>query len=348
MASLTQVSITTRKVIRYGVYFAIFLVIARVVLGVGIKIYRTFFPAPPPPPTVSFGKLPKLPFPQKDKVNLTFTLETPEGGYPKLAPQAKVYFMPKPSSGLLSLDITREKVRNLGFDTKEEAVSQTVYRFRYKEVPATLTFDIVTGGFSISYDLAADPSILNKRPPAGEVAASNVRSYLSSANLLPSDLTGPTTYEFLKPQEGKLVPALSLSDSNIAKVNFFRKSFDSLPSLTPDPTQANVWFLVSGEAQRGKQVVAAEYHYFSVDEGKTGTYPLKTSQAAWEELTKGGVYIASLGTNKEGDSIKIRRIYLAYYDAGTPTDFFQPIIVFEGDHDFVAYAPAVTSEFYGE
>ncbi len=348
MASLTQVSITTRKVIRYGFYFAIFLIVARVVLGIGLKIYRTIFPAPPPPPTLSFGKLPKLPFPEKSKVNLTFTLETPEVGYPKLAPQAKVYFMPKPSSGLLSLDVAKQNARNLGFDTKEEAVSQTVYRFRHKEVPATLEIDIVTGGFSISYDLASDPSILNKRPPAGEVAASNVRSYLSSANLFPADLTGPTTYEFLKPQEGKLAPALSLSDSNIVKVNFFRKSFNNLPSLTPNPTEANVWFLVSGEAQRGKQVVAGQYHYFSVDESKTGTYPLKTSQAAWEELTKGDAYLASLGTNKEGDSIKIRRIYLAYFDAGATTDFFQPIIVFEGDHDFIAYVAAVTSQYYGE
>lgn len=348
MASLTQVSITTRKVIRYGIYFAIFLIVARVVLGIGLKIYRTIFPAPPPPPTLSFGKLPKLPFPEAAKVNLTFTLETPEGGYPKLAPQAKVYFMPKPSSGLLSLDIAKDKARNLGFDTKEEAVSQTVYRFHHKEVPATLTFDIVTGGFSISYDLASDPSILNKRPPSGEVAASNVRSYLSSASLLPQDLTGPTTYEFLKPQEGKLTPALSLSDSNIVKVNFFRKSYDNLPSLTPDPTQANVWFLVSGETQRGKQVVAGQFHYFSVDEGKSGTYPLKTSQAAWEELTKANVYIASMGSNKDGDSVKIRRIYIAYYDAGSPADFFQPIIVFEGDHDFIAYVSAVTPDYYGE
>ena len=50
----------------------------------------------------------------------------------------------------------------------------------------------------------------------------------------------------------------------------------------------------------------------------------------------------------EGDEIKIRRIYLAYYDAGIYTEFLQPIYVFEGDNDFVAYTPAITSNYYSE
>jgi len=40
-------------------------------------------------------------------------------------------------------------------------------------------------------------------------------------------------------------------------------------------------------------------------------------------------------------------VYLAYYDAGVPTDYYQPIIVFEGDQDFLAYVPAIASEYYG-
>ncbi len=348
MASLTQVSITARKIIRYSIFFVIFLIVARILFGIGSSVYRKFFPAPPPPPTVTFGKLPKLPFPQKDKVNLTFTLETPEGGLPALPTQSKVYFMPKLAPNLLSLDVAREKASSLGFLPTEQVVSQTIYKFAHKNTPATLEMNIVSGNFSISYDLKADPSPIERKPPAPEVAAATVRSYLSSADLLPEDLTGQTVNEFLKIETDKLVGALSLSDSDLVRINFFRKSYDELPSLTPEPNKGNVWFMVSGAHEREKQIIAAEYHYFPVDEAKSSTYPIKTSQVAWDELNAGGAYIASLGGNSDGKAVTIRRIYLAYYDAGVYTEFFQPIVVFEGDNGFVAYTPAVSPDYIGE
>jgi len=348
MTSLTKIAIATRRIIRYGIFFVIFLVVLRILWGIGSSVYRKFFPAPPPPPTVSFGKLPKLPFEEKPKVALTYSLETPEGGLPTLSTQAKVFFMPKIAPNLLSLEVAREKANSLGFLPSEQEVSPTVYRFPHKDNPSTLEMNIVTGVFSISYDLKTDPSPLERKPPAPEVAASMVRSYLSSANLLPEDLTGPTNPEFLKIQEDKLVGALSLSDSDLIRVYFFRKTYDNLPSLTADPTKANVWFIVSGAREREKQMIAGEFHYFSVDESKSSTYPIKTAQAAWDEFNAGGGYIATIGQNKEGDSVKIRRVYLAYFDPGVYTEFFQPIIVFEGDNGFFAYLPAVSSDYYGE
>jgi hypothetical protein len=52
------------------------------------------------------------------------------------------------------------------------------------------------------------------------------------------------------------------------------------------------------------------------------------------------IFLASFGT--------VRKIYLAYYDAGVYTEFYQPVFVFEGDKDFVGYVPAVTTDYYGE
>ena len=348
MASLTQVSITARKIIRYGIFFVIFLIVARILFGIGSGLYRRFFPAPPPPPTVTFGKLPKLPFPQKDKVNLTYILETPEGGLPILPTQSKIFFMPKLAPNLLSLDVAREKANSLGFLPTEQAVSQTIYKFSHKDSPAVLEMNIVNGNFSISYDLKTDPSPIERKPPAPEVAAAAVRSYLSSADLLPEDLTGPTANEFLRIETDKLIGALSLSDSDLIRINFFRKTHDDLPSLTSEPNKGNVWSIVSGAREREKQIIAAEYHYFPVDEGKFSTYPIKTSQIAWDELSAGGAFVASPGGNSEGGAVTIRRVYLAYYDAGGYTEFFQPIVVFEGDNGFVAYVPAVTADYIGD
>lgn len=348
MTGLTQVAITARKVIRYGIFFVIFLTVGRILLGISINVYKKLFPAPPPPPTVKFGKLPKLDFPESSKVSLTYNLETSTGDFPKLSTQAKVFFMPKINPNLLSLDVAKERAKRLGFASDPEQVSETIYKFRSPTFPSSLEVNIVTGIFSISYDLNADKTPLDRKPPTGEVAASLVRSYLSSADVLPDDLNGPSEPEFLKLSDGKFVSALSLSESDVIKVNFFRKSYDDLPSLTTNPIESNVWFIVTGAQTKGQQIIAGEFHYYSVDESQSSTYPIKTPQKAFEELQSGNAFIANQGLVKDGENLKIRRIYLAYFDSETPSEFFQPIYVFEGDKGFIAYVPAVTAEYYGE
>jgi hypothetical protein len=347
-ASLTQTSTIARKIIRYTIYAVILIIVARFTIKTGVRIYRNFFPQPPPAPTVAFGKLPNLPFPEKEIPNLSYSLETPEGEFPTFPKQLGVYFMPKKSPSIRALEIAQEKVALLGFKSDGTELVETVYVFRYDRVPVSLTMNIVSGIFSISFDLNSDPTVIERIPPAPEVAASRVQSYLSRAKLLEKDLAGPVTHEFIKIEQGRFVEALSLSEADLIQVNLFRKSFgDDIPSVTPDPTEANVWFMLSGEGRTGRQTIAAEYHYFPVDENQSATYPLKTAQDAWEELKAAGGYIASLGDNQAGN-ITVRRVYLAYYDPGQYTEFYQPVVVFEGDGDFVAYVPAVTSEFYGE
>ena len=348
MTSLTKTAIITRRIIRYSVYLLVALIIGRISLGVGLKVYRNFFPEPPPPPTVGFGPLPALPFPEKERPdNLVFSLETPEGSMPAFPDQLKVYFMPKPVQTQLNLEIATDKAVKLGFSSQASQISQTVYRFPHRKSPAVLEMNIVTGVFSISFDLGKDSSPLSRRPPPAEIAAARARAYLSSAGLLPEDLIGKTQPQFLKIEGGQFASRLSLSEADLTKVNFFRKSFDDYPPVTPKTDEANVWFIVSGANQKDKQIIAAEYHYFPVDEDRFETYPLKPAEAAWEELKTGGGYIANLGANEKGNII-IRRVYLAYYDAGVVTEFYQPVYVFEGDRGFVAYVPAVASEYYGK
>jgi hypothetical protein len=165
---------------------------------------------------------------------------------------------------------------------------------------------------------------------------------------LPPDLTGPTTSKYLKLTGGQLATALSLSESDVVKVNLFRKNYDNLPSVTSTPDQANIWAIIGGASNRSQEIIAAEDHYYSVDETQYSTYPIKTPAEAFTELQSGQAYTASLGLNKDGGSLKIRRMYLAYFDPGSVTEFYQPIYVFEGDNGFTAYLPAVISAYYGQ
>ncbi len=348
MTTLTEASIASRKGVRYTIYFIIFFIIARSLLLVSISIYKKIFPPPPTPATVAFGKLSKIPFPEFTKKTVTFSLETSSGDIPTFPAQSKVYFMPKVSSNLLSLDFAKEKAKKLGFDSEPQQITESLYRFNHKTAPANMETNIVTGTFSLSYDLNADPTPLSVHPSQPEIAKNSIKTFLSAAGLFSADLSGPSESKYLKTEGGGFIPALSLSDANLVRIDLFRKSYDELPAVTQTTTEGNVWFMVSGIKERGKEVIAGEYHYFPVDETQVATYPIKSGDAAWQEFTSGNYYPASYGTTVDNDSIKIRKIYLAYYDAGVYTEFYQPVYVFEGDKDFVGYVPAVVTDYYGQ
>lgn len=354
--SLTSVSISARKSIRYIILGIIFLSLGRVLLGVAYRFYLQVFPPPPPAPTVEFGKLTKIPFPESTTVpTFQFTAETANGGLPTNIPgQAKVYFMPKVNPNLLALDTAKYKATQMGFiDPNPVAESDTTYRFTNLRFPSVLTTNIVTNAFSISYDLIADRTPINARPPTAEVAATNFRTILTNSDNLPKDLDGPMVPEYYKLESGNLTRVIALSEADMTKVSLFRHAFDKLPSLTAKPTESNVWAIMGGNGSKEQQIVAAEYHYFPVDETQFATYPILAVQDAFAALQSGKEYIANMGQYKEGDNIKIRKIYLAYFDPGIPSDFYQPIYVFDsGDNDpnnsFVAYYPAIEPSYYQE
>lgn len=355
MTGLTQVAITARKTIRYIIYFIVFLTIGRILLNSGISIYLKIFPSGPPPPTVKFGKLTKIPFPISSFApKLTYTLETATGALPTdISTQAKVYFMPKVNSNLLSLDTAKTKATALGFnDTNPVQKSDSLYKFKNPNFPSTMEINIITGAFSISYDLTADRTPVSSRPPVAEIAASEFRSVLSGANVLATDLSGPMIPGYLKLTSGKLINVLALSEADVVKVNLFRKAYNNLPSMTGDPNQSNVWAIISGGQQKDQQIIAAQYHYYPVDESQYSTYPIITPQEAFNELQAGKAYVASMGQYKDNDSLKIRKIYLAYFDPDIASDFYQPIYVFDsGENDpsnsFIGYLPAISPTYYG-
>lgn len=345
MATLTEVSIISRKIIRYSIYSIIIIIIGRILFLTGLKIYRYFFPPAPPPPTVSFGKLPPLVFPEGKKIeSANYILELPEGSLPVFPTQAKVYFQPRLLPNLLSLETITEKLQKMGYRNPEK-VSDTIYRFTHRSVPAKLEINIINANFSLSYDLVSDRSPLDQIPAPPEVAVSIAKRFLDSGELLTPDIkNGPYTFSYHKIQEKELLPALGRVEANLTKINLFRKSYDDLPSLTPNPEEANIWFMISGSGESAKQIIFGKFNYFSIDESQHATYPLKTSEQAFEDLKMGKAYIAKAPNT---ENIIIRKVYLAYYDSPIYSEFFQPIVVFEGDN-FLAYVPAVSPEYYGE
>jgi hypothetical protein len=350
MASLTEISINSRRVIRYGVYLIILIVIARYTFLATVFLYKKFFPPPPPKPTIAFGKMPKLPFPEKEKpADIKYVLETPDAKVPSFADQLEVYWMPPKAPDLKALEQAQKIALKLGFEGAGKPIVETiknVYIFPKTGVPSFLTINIISDVFSVSYDLNSDPSAIQSFPPSPEEAENMAKSFFRGVNPEDEEVSARSAEtQFLRIDNGKFVPVSSQSDAQFIKVNLFRKKLGKnadIASVTPKNPEANLWTIYGGSKK--EPLIAAEYHYFAIDESKFSTYPLITGEEAWNRLNAGKGFIVNL--NPGVTKVTVRKIFMAYYDAGQYAEYYQPVIVFQGDDNFVAYVPAITDEYY--
>lgn len=347
MGTLTETAYYSRKIIKYGGICLISFFILKNLTELGIAWWKKLHPPPPPPPTVEFGILPKIQFPTTTPYsNLTFKLETPTGGLPDLPDRINVYFMPYLRPNLLALDKAREEAESLGFKTEPKPVSERIYRWtKGTEIPTILDMDIFSGEFEISYNWQMDTTILlEKNLPGKEQAKLEVHNFLAQAGLLTEDIQqGDFKVTYLRTSGPNMISTVSLSEADFVKVDLFRKKIDDLPLMTISPEKGIISVILSGSRSSDKRIIETKYNYFPIKYDSASTYPLKSSAATWQELKGGQAFIANLP--KDNTNITIRRVYLAYYDSEIPQQFLQPIVVFEGDYNFIAYVPAISSKW---
>lgn len=350
MATLTESSVIARKVIRYSLYSFIVFMVLRFTIFTSIDLYKKYFPEKPKA-TLAFGKLPKLPFPIRETPkDFVYTLELPQAALPIFPELATVYFMPPFQRNINALEDARRKAVAFNFGRQEKQVAETIpniYVFQSPKEPSNFTINIVTGIFSIGYNFDGNPQVLSQVPPTADGAYTRLSAALGGAGIYPEDFKNvPAITKFIKIENGQFNEVTSLSEANLTKVNLFRKNYgekEDIPAVTPNFPDSNVWFMFTGKSQNA---VVGEYHYFPIDTQRIATYPLKTADTAWSELSSGNAFVANMG-NPQTNNVTIRKVYLAYYDPGQYTSFYQPVVVFEGENSFAAYVPAVPDDYYG-
>jgi hypothetical protein len=228
----------------------------------------------------------------------------------------------------------------MGFISEPEATDEQIYVWsRSGTLSGELIINLVTGFFSLNTAWHQDQELVRGRAPSEQEAVRSAKDFLNRLNLLPEDLNlGETRVEYLKAGAGILLPAVSQSEANFARVHIFRANTNSLPVVTERQDEALVKVIVSGTSS-SKQVIGVEYKYSPLAIDKFATYPLRTTQTAWQQLQSGeGVITQVVGGTSEA---VIRNVEMAYYDSSTPQEFFQPVYVFTGDNGFKAYVPAI-------
>ncbi len=351
MPTLTETAVTARKVIKYSIIGIIGISILVPAFNAFQNYWEKTHPAPPPGPTVAFGQIPAITFPQSQaQEQYQFQLQTIEGVLPSMPTQAKVYFVFTVGPKFFDEEKTREKARLLGFPN--EVARDPYYRYTFKnpQTNAILKLDMLNENFEVRYPFEADPFFAGLVSPTPQQALNEIKNFLSRGNSWPNDLDEEKTKNLFfkyhqERRELTLVP--SLSEAEVVKVNLFRADLDGLPILPPNPQDSNISFFVA--QKEGKPtIIAGKYIHFPIHQEQVATYPLKNSTLAWEELKAGKAYVGNLGSNAPDKPIIIRRIYLAYFDPSLPQNFLQPIFVFEGDNDFIAYLPAIESSWIKE
>ncbi len=360
MANLTETAFYTRRFVKFSVFAVIGFVILKIVWGIGLAVWSKVFPPPPPPPTLAFGQLPKINFAPalvaSASAQYTYILETVDGKLPKLPVTAKVYFLPQSGVTFGDFDKMRAQASRMGFTGDPKVIPNQVNGWHFDDSQNPLRhmdYNATSGNFHIYYDFGYDLNLFAERNfGSPEEVISQAVAYFSNLGLIRDDLSsGEQKTAYFRLEAGSLVPAESFAEADAVEVNFYREKIkdgeETYPVLTANPRQSLVSITLSGNSNQTKKILDVRYYYWALDRENWATYPLQSATAAFETLKSGGAYVTSLlPAADEKKQITIRKVYLAYLDPFPPQTYLQPVIVFSDEKSFIAFVPAITSNWY--
>lgn len=344
MTSLHQVVEGTKKFLAISAGAIIGLILIAVLVNIGNSLKETFFPTPPPPPTVSFGKLPSITFPQNATAaaEFTYTLNTNSGTLPTFGDRATVYKLQQQQPTLLILPKLQTIATQVGFTDNPTTPSETTYQWTAATpFPMKLTINSLSLDFHMTADYIHNSNVIAATAiPTQSNAVQIATNYFSNAGIFPTDIDQTKTQTTLfSVTNGTLTPASSFSQAQIVRVDFYQQNVNNLPIYYPHPMNSPMYAIIASGANQA-QIVEAEMVHKTILSDFNGTYPLKTTAQAFDDLKNGNAYIASYSGT--GQTITIQNVFLAYYLGEDPEQYLMPIIVFQGNDNFYAYVSAIT------
>lgn len=340
LPDLNTVKIHVKKYFKKGLIIFGILLMILVLMRMLTSLKNSIFPDASSLPQAAFGKLP-APFQNNSgEANFTFSVDTISGLLPNFQTITKVYKIMPVKPDLLAVKKTQEKVRGAGFTKEGAPLSEDSYQWVEQNPAKIITMNILTYDFVFFTPYLTTQSIqtfdnLNQV----QMAIGNAESFLSSMFLFPQDLdekkTKTTNYSILN---NTLVPATSISNTNIVRVDFFQEDIDNLPIFYENESNIN---LLVGKEQNQLRVVEAHYSYKTISE-ESSTYAIKTTSEAFLDLKQGKGFISQRPQNI--NNMAIKNVFLGYYMKEKRSDFLLPVIVFQGDN-FIVYVSAVKDEW---
>lgn len=334
MATLANVTKDTRLILRYGGAALVVLVLIFLLFKGGAFLKDTFFPKPPDAAQEKFGKLLPIIFPQQTGNIPEFSVNTVSGVLPAFSSTIPVYKLIAPLPSITSLQTAKGKAGNLGYTQNQKTLTPQEYSWSMATANNTLRYNIVSFHFSVNSDYLVNPS------PLGNVSDKDallktIVNFIGALGADQSDIDlGSSAFSYYTIRDGQLIEASNEVNASIARVYLIQKPVEKLPIYYPTTNPSLLYFTLSGA-----NVVDASYTHFTPDLTAFSTYPLKTADAALQDLSSGKGFIV----NPTADSVvDITDVSLGYYLGNEENQtYLMPIVVFTGKNNFKAYVNAI-------
>lgn len=344
MPSLSIVRTDFRKILKWAGAILAVLICIFIVFKILMTIKNIVFPPPPPQATSTFGKLPVIDFPQNIQKDFTYEIDTLTGDLPSLPLLTNVYKMEERGPDLLAVYKASNQLAALKFNKTPQQISDFIYKWTSSEPPnQVIVKDIRLDEFNLTSSYLNLESSITERFESETEAKDRSIKFLQELNMNIEDLDQEKTkveYQILK--NGAINSTAKHFNSNIATVYFFQKAKDEVPIVYPQGKNSSMRILIAAGSYKD-WVLEANYSNQKILEASS-TYPLKSAEQALEDLKNKKAFI--LSHSGENTNIKIKNVYLALYSEGKLQKYLTPVIVFEGDNNFIAYVPAITDEWF--
>jgi len=347
--TLTELSYYLRRILPFFILFVLFFLI----IFYSFKLYFTFLslnkPKEPIVPRV-FGNInpPEIKN-STSSANFTFVLDNIEGRPVTTTDSAKVYFLPKPTTRFGYREKIYLMAKTFGFNT--EVVTHklidnlAVFDDGFKK----LTIDI--SNFNFTFDNFSDKNFFTstdegKIIPSEKEIENKAIDFLKEVGRYPDELAkGKNQIIYLKYHPGfeSYVNVDNPNEADLVEIDLYRQYPDEVPVVSPKFFNSQNYVVLRFLKNNKYQVLKAQIAFYEKSDSQFDIYPVKSGDLAWEELTKGKGYVVAATKGKK--DIVIKKMYLAYYDPDFYQSFLEPVYVFLGEDDFVAYLPAIANQF---
>jgi len=343
--TLTEYSVLARKVLPLGIIG----ILGALIAFFSVQIILTQ-PAPTEVPVnpydLVYGKI--SPIGSKDATSsagFNFTFDTIEGIPVSPAEHAQVYFIPENNRQIGFSLKTDAMAETLGFDIATSPGKVNFPIINYEDDKQKLEVDITRYNYDYQYVLGEDDEFLQKlvSVPEPSVITREATEFLQSVGRYPDELAqGKPNIVYLTfdPVEKKINISDNPQEANMVEVDFYRGDVEEYPSVTSSYFNSQNYVLMLYHS-KGMKVVRSQVNFYETAPDQVGIYPLKSGDAAWQQVVEGkGVVAYSEPGVKD---VTIKEMFLAYYDPSEYTEYFQPVYVFLGgrESNFAIYVSAV-------
>jgi len=340
MSTLAQVTKETRIFLKIGAAAVVLALIAFFVFKGGTFIKNMFFPAPVAPPDQKFGTIQSITFPKSINSTPVFSINTVSGALPGFPDRIKVYELKKNPVSITALSNAKNKASNLDYTLNQQFISSSVYKWTKSGKNNVLTYNINSFNFAVESDFATNPLYALSRVSVQdqENIQKKATDFIDSLGADRSDINlGDVKFSYFNIVNTNLTPADS-TPAEIVRLDMSQNQVDQLSIYYPLFERSPLYFLVANNGAE-PEVVLAGYNHFTPDLTSFGTYPLKTSAQAYQDLQDGKGFIVSPNPDKE---IEITDVSVGYYlDESEDQKYLLPIIIFKGKNNFMAYVDAI-------